>query len=274
MTDKPTHPLPSHMSERELAETLPAQRNALRSPVPTQVVSNGEYNPPAQTAEQREVESLIKELADKQAAKLKLDRRRFLASSAGMAMAFFAMNKVFGPIFDVSEAEAKDLDASNERAKRLSGQFIFDVPTQFVHDGFDKEGMLAGAKWIVEVGANPNMLKGMPPTLALFKFENYLREIFLDSDTKVALLSGAPSDDPSWWFISNDNIKHAVDAINKISGSRRMLGHLVIRPSTRTGWTRWTAPSRRCGRRAGRLTRWVPRSIRHRISRGGWTTRS
>src|ERR1700752_3453602 len=99
MTNKPTHPLPGvHMSERELAETLPAQRNAFRSPVPTQVVSNGEYNPPAQTAEQREVESLIKELADKQAVKLKLDRRRFLASSAGMAMAFFAMNKVFGPI--------------------------------------------------------------------------------------------------------------------------------------------------------------------------------
>ena len=47
MTDKRTHPLPGvHMSERELAETLPAQRNAFRSPVPTQVVSNGEYGVP------------------------------------------------------------------------------------------------------------------------------------------------------------------------------------------------------------------------------------
>jgi hypothetical protein len=107
MTDERTHPVPGvHMSDRELAETLPAQRNAFRSPVPTQVVSNGEYNPLPQTAEQRRVEGLIKELADKQAAKLKLDRRRFLASSAGLATAFLAMNKVFGPIFEVNEAEA------------------------------------------------------------------------------------------------------------------------------------------------------------------------
>ena len=37
-----------------------------------------------------------------------MDRRRFLATSAGMATAFLAMNKVFGPIFNVSEAEAAD----------------------------------------------------------------------------------------------------------------------------------------------------------------------
>ena len=237
MTQKHHYPVPGvHMSERELEETLPAQRNAFRSPIPTQVVSSGEYNPLPQTAEQRQVEGLIKELAEEQAAKLKLDRRRFLASSAGLATAFLAMNKVFGPIFAVSEAEAKDLDVAAERAKGLSSQFIFDVQTHFLHDGFDKEGMLGGAKWIVDVGANPDMLKGMPLTLALFKFENYVKEMFLDSDTKVALLSGAPSDDPSWWFLSNDNIKQAVDTINKVAGSRRMLGHFVVTPK----YPNWT----------------------------------
>ena len=231
MTQKHAYPVPGvHMSERELAETLPAQRNAFRSPIPTQVVSNGEYNPLPQTAEQRRMEGLIKSLADEQAARLKMDRRRFLASSAGLATAFLAMNKVFGPVFAVSEAEAKDPEIAAERAKGLSGQFIFDVQTHFVHDGFDKEGMLGGAKWVVDVGANPDMLKGMPLSLALFKFENYVREMFLDSDTKVALLSGAPGDDPTWWFLSNDNIRQAVDTINKVAGSRRMLGHFVMTP--------------------------------------------
>ena len=231
MTEQRRHPVPGvHMSDRELQETLPAQRNAFRSPIPTQVVSNGEYNPLPQTVKQQQVEGLIKELADDQAARLKLDRRRFLATSAGMAMAFVAMNKVFGPIFAVTDAEARDLDIAAERAKGLSGQFIFDVQTHFVHDGFDKEGLLGGAKWLSEVGANPDLLKSMPLTLARFKFENYVKEMFLDSDTKVALLSGAPSDDPTWWFLSNDNIKQAVDAINNVAGSRRMLGHFVITP--------------------------------------------
>ena len=231
MTQQHRHPIFGvQMSDRELEQTLPAQRNAFRSPVPTQVISNGEYNPLPQTEQQRQVEGLIKELADQQAAKLKLDRRRFLASGAGLAMAFLAMNKVFGPIFGVSEAEARDLDVAAERAKGLSGQFIFDVQTHFVHDGFDKEGLLGGAKWLAEVGANPGLLKSMPLTLVRFKFENYVKEMFLDSDTKVALLSGAPSDDPTWWFLSNDNIKQAVDAINNVAGNRRMLGHFVITP--------------------------------------------
>ena len=231
MAQQPRHPIFGvHMSDRELEDTLPAQRNAFRSPVPTQVVSSGEYNPPPQTDQQRRVEGLIKELADQQALRLKVDRRRFLASSAGMAMAFLAMNKVFGPIFGVSEAEARDLDVAAERAKGLSGQFIFDVQTHFVHDGFDKEGLLGGVKWAIESGSNPGMLQGMPISLALFKFENYVKEMFLDSDTKVALLSGAPGDDPGWWFLTNDNIKQAVDSINNVAGSRRMLGHFVITP--------------------------------------------
>ena len=57
-----------HMSDEEFKQVQPADEVAFRSPVPTQVVSNGEYNPLPQTAEQRQVEGLIKELADKQAA--------------------------------------------------------------------------------------------------------------------------------------------------------------------------------------------------------------
>ena len=40
-----------------------------------------------------------------------------------------------------------------------------------------------------------------PMTLSRYKMDNYLKEIFLDSDTKMSLLSGAPFDDPSWWLL-------------------------------------------------------------------------
>jgi hypothetical protein len=53
-----------HMSDDEMKLVAPADEVAFRSPVPTQVVSNGEYNPLPQTEDQKKVEGLIKELAD------------------------------------------------------------------------------------------------------------------------------------------------------------------------------------------------------------------
>ena len=51
----------------------------------------------------------------------------------------------------------------------------------------------------------------------------------------MALLSGAPFDDPSWWFLPNEQIREAVDMVNKIAGTRRMLGHAVVTPG-QPGW--------------------------------------
>lgn len=218
-----------HMSDEEMRLVAPAETDAFHSPVPTQVVSNGEYNPLPQTEQQRQVEGLIKEMADKQAKRHGMDRRQFLATSAGMATAFLAMNKVFGPVFDVTEAEAGDMEMSNYRAAQLSSQFIFDDQTHFIRDDFKQEGLLGLTKWAVGAKVNPR-INDAPMTLARYKMDNYLKEIFLDSDTKVSLLSGAPFDDPSWWLLSNDAIQNACRAVNKLAGNTRMLGHTVITP--------------------------------------------
>jgi predicted TIM-barrel fold metal-dependent hydrolase len=218
-----------HMSDEEMKTVVAADEAAFESPVPTQMVSNGEYNPLPQTEQQAKVEALIKEMADMHAKKHGMDRRRFLQTSAGMATAFVAMNKVFGPIFDVSEAEAGDMQMSDYRAKQLAGQFIFDDQTHFIRDDFNKEGLLGLTKWAVGAKVNPRINEA-PMTLARYKMDNYLKEIFLDSDTKVSLLSGAPFDDPSWWLLSNDAIQNACRAVNKMAGGTRMLGHTVITP--------------------------------------------
>jgi len=217
------------LSDNEVDKIDTIEQSDFRSPVPTQIVSNGEYNPLPQTENQRKVEALIKELADKYGKKQGMDRRTFLRSASGMAAAFLAMNQVFGPVWDVSEAEAADNDAATDRAKKLSKQFIFDDQTHFVRDDFDKEGLLGLGKYASEHW-NPKMLDKVPLTLQRYKFENYLKEIFLDSDTKVALLSGAPFDDPSWWLLSNDQINEARAAINKVAGGRRLFSHFVFTP--------------------------------------------
>src|SRR5437762_6283221 len=75
------------------------------SPVPTRMISNGEYMPAPQTDKQKRVEARIEELADAASKKLGLSRRKFLGSSGGMAAAFVAMNEVFGRMFNVSLIE-------------------------------------------------------------------------------------------------------------------------------------------------------------------------
>ena len=71
-----------------------------------------------------------------------------------------------------------------------------------------------------------------------------MKEIFVDSDTKVALLSGAPFDDPTWDLLTNDQIAAARAAINK---HRRLAAaarpRRVHAEEARAGWRRWTARS-------------------------------
>jgi predicted TIM-barrel fold metal-dependent hydrolase len=230
--------MPHFLSHEELQRTAPAE-TAFASPVPTQIVSNGEYNPLPQTREQAKVEARIKDLADRLAPGHGMDRRRFLASTAGMAAAFLAMNEVFGPLFDVSRAEAQTPGVADQRAGALAGQFILDDQTHFVRDDFNQTGLLDLAKYARQ-NWNPALVG--ENNLARFKFENYVKEIYVDSDTKVALLSGAPFDDPTWDLLTNDQIAAARAAINRISGSRRLLGHAVITPNKGP----WMAEVDRC----------------------------
>src|SRR5205814_10411840 len=124
-----------------------------------------------------------------------LDRRQFLRTSCGMAAAFLAMREVYGAnVFHVDPAEAAEPDLMQARAQSLSGQFIFDAQTHFLRDDYPDTGMLDLANFAAQYW-NPK-LKDEPVTLQIYKFPNYLKEIFYDSDTSVSLLSGAPFDDP------------------------------------------------------------------------------
>jgi uncharacterized protein len=224
--------MPHYLSPSELKQTAPAETGSFRSPVPTQIVSNGEFNPLPQTREQQRVETRIKEMAEQLGPRHGMSRRGFLASSAGMAAAFLAMNEVFGPLFEVTAAEAQQPGVAAARADGLAGQFIFDVQTHFVRDDFRQDGLLDLAKYAKQ---HWNPALAGEKDLARFKFENYVKEIYVDSDTKVALLSGAPFDDPTWDLLSNDQIVAARAAINRIAGSRRLLAHTVFTPK-KNGW--------------------------------------
>ena len=215
-----------YLSDEELTRTAPAEIAAFASPVPTQIVSNGEFIPLPQTRDQQRVEARIKELADGLGPRHGMDRRQFLASSAGMAAAFLAMNEVFGPLFDVSAAEAQTPGVANQRARAPpSSSSSTPRPTSCATTSTRPVCSI----W-PSTPSRTGIRRSGASNLARFKFENYLKEIFVDSDTKVALLTGAPFDDPAWDFLTNDQMAMARASINKISGSRRLLCHSVFTP--------------------------------------------
>jgi predicted TIM-barrel fold metal-dependent hydrolase len=224
----------SWLSEREQRLIAGAEGLEFDSPIPTQIVSNGEYLPPAQSTKQKAVEDRIKELAEENAKFLGMDRRAFLKTSCGMATAFIAMNEIYGGgVFQVDPAEARDPEMALERAAAVEGQFIFDDQTHFLRDDFAHEEILGLGEFAAEHW-NPK-LKEEGLDLTRYKFENYIKELFYNSDTKMSLLSGAPFDDPTWWLLSNQQIANARDMVNEFSGARRMLGHAVITPG-QPGW--------------------------------------
>src|SRR5690242_4239965 len=224
----------SWLSEREQRLVAGAETVSTATPIPTQIVSNGEYLPPPQSAVQKKVEARINELADANGKRLGLSRRQFLHTSCGMAAAFLAMNDIYGNVFQVAPAEAREPELMLARAQSLAGQFIFDVQTHFVRDDFDHKELLGLADFASEHW-NPKMKDEGVSSLARYKFQNFVKEVYYDSDTSLALLSGAPFDDPSWWLLSNEQIVKARELINGFAGSRRMLAHTVITPR-QAGW--------------------------------------
>jgi predicted TIM-barrel fold metal-dependent hydrolase len=220
------------LSAEELARTRPAESLRFASPVPTRMVSNGEFTPLPQTALQRQFERRLKELAEDLGRRQGMSRRAFLKTSAGMAAAFVAMNEVFGPNFVVSSAEAADPDQAAERARRLARQFVFDDQVHFLRDK-TRHDRFIGLRGYTSGFLNPQM--GDPGNLESLKFRNFVKEVFMDSDTKVALLSSAPSDNPEDWFLTNDETAAAKAAVNRDAGSQRMLCHAVLTPG-QPGW--------------------------------------
>jgi predicted TIM-barrel fold metal-dependent hydrolase len=222
------------LSDDELNRLLPAETHAFAGPVPTQVVSSDEYFPSPQSPAQREVEARMKALGAQLAKQQGLSRRTFFATAAGMAAAFVAMNEVYGRLFDASRAEAADKDMANERAKALSGQFIMDTHTHFLRDDTRIQTFVLQRQAVGKAGWNPGLVD-KPQTIEDLKFNNYFKEVFLDSDTKVALLSSAPSEIPADWFLTNDMIAEARKTVNDKLGARRLLSHAIFTPGY-PGW--------------------------------------
>jgi uncharacterized protein len=196
------------------------------SPLPTRVVSNEEYLPLPQTAEQRQVALLLDEMARGAARRLGVSRREFLASSAGMASAFVALNTVFGRFFAVDPVEAVESAAADEA--RPTDQFVFDIQTHHVAAPRQFPWLLGlrkmGRPWNRELEKDRGTMEDL-------YLGNYVKEIFLDSDTSVAVISGIPSATDAGNILPPDKMAETRDVVNRLTASQRLVAHGLAAPN-------------------------------------------
>jgi hypothetical protein len=82
---------------------------------------------------------------------------------------------------------------AEERAGALKDQFIMDMHTHFLRDDTRIMNFVNQRNAVGKAGWN-KALAEKEQTIEDLKFANYFKEIYLDSDTRIALISSAPSE--------------------------------------------------------------------------------
>ena len=222
------------LSDDDRQKLTPSELLPYETPIPTQVVSSDEYYPFPQTERQRELQARLLTIADDLAGKRGISRRRFFQTAAGMAASYVAMNETYGNFFDATHAEAATPEMADERADSLKDQFIMDMHTHFLRDDTRITGFVAMRAAVGKAGWNKE-LSDKEQSIDDLKYDNYVKEIFLDSDSKIVLISSAPSDIEQDWFLTNEQMAAARDKVNKRFGSRRLFSHAIFTPG-QPGW--------------------------------------
>jgi predicted TIM-barrel fold metal-dependent hydrolase len=197
-------------------------------PIPTQIVSNEEFMPPEQTEDQKKVEHCLNEIAGRASNKLGISRRAFLASSGGMAAAFVALNSVFGSYFDVSASELYDPAATDEKFPK--NPFIFDIHTH--HVASKKVIKIPPLLQYREVGGmwgNTQLVDKEHKWEDLY-LANYIKEMFLDSDTSMAVITGLPAKTDDQNVLTPAEMVETRAEVNGLARSRRIIAHGLFSP--------------------------------------------
>jgi predicted TIM-barrel fold metal-dependent hydrolase len=199
-------------------------------PIPSRIASNEEFVPPPQSAEQKKYEDRLSRICEETAKRQGRTRRDFLRSGSGMAAALLALNQVFGECYDVKADEVEDPHAFEERWPK--DQFIFDVQTHHIdisRKWYDDTPSGRGIKSFF-LSLRPDA-KNPEQALEQLNRAHYVKEVFGDSDTVMAVISGVPSREWDKNPLPPDQMVGTREFVNNLAGSRRVLSHGLLRPN-------------------------------------------
>src|SRR5262249_29572439 len=161
--------------------------------------------------------------------RLGLDRRRFLRGSCGMAAALVAFNEVFGPYYRVRAEETEDPKAFEEKWPK--DQFIFDIQTHHVDISRKWYDDSEDGKKIINFFRLLRRGKTADDSLEQLNRAHYVKEVFGDSDTLMAVISGVPSREWDKNPLPPDQMVATRKFVNDFAGSQRVLSHGLLRPN-------------------------------------------
>ncbi len=180
-----------------------------RLPIKLDSTSNGEFVPIPLDATNRRANQLAQTWASENARRRGVGRRAFMVSACGAASTLLAFNAAnaasgrTGGFFELEEIAAVDPDVA---ADRLGGrEFVFDVQGHFVgQHGLGRTG-LGGA-------------------------DQFIKDIFMDSDTDMMVLSFIPSrrERELLTIQEADETRRIID---KMEGTHRLLIHGRANPN-------------------------------------------
>jgi hypothetical protein len=209
-----------------------------RLPIRLDATSNGEFVPIPLDDSLKRANRLASENADTAARRLGLGRRQFLMSGCGAASTLLAFNAAHaaagrtGGFFELS-AEAA-LEPQLAAAQLGKKEWIFDVQGHFVNPtGAWLKGVPAGAKPLVGLDKTTCSLAsftGERSYLQCIGPSEFIKDVFLDSDTDLMVLSFVPSTrEGEPLTIEEAAATRAI--VEKMEGSKRLMLHGRVNPN-------------------------------------------
>jgi predicted TIM-barrel fold metal-dependent hydrolase len=215
-----------------------ADPDGLRLPIKIDTTSNGEFVPVPLSKTNHHANRLALEQATDNARRLNQNRRRFMISGCGAATTLLALNQAnaaagkLGGFFAVPPEAA--FDQSLAQATIGGDEFIFDVQGHYV----DPTG-----KWLSQIPEFARPFANMPKAdcdlgdagdgrgyLDCLGPDEFVKDVFLDSDTDLMVLSFVPStaEAEPVTMEAADATRRIVDALE---GSKRLLLHGRVNPN-------------------------------------------
>jgi uncharacterized protein len=191
-------------------------------------LSTDEYDPPPYDEQQRQAVAKVVDTGPDSARRVSRPLADYWTSRLGTAAGLRALNESFGvKCYDVPVEATADQDAADET---LGGpEVIVDVQTHFMADREALHEVAAGQSTYYRA-SSPDWWTGLNG-LAFYGFAEYLRCIFLQSETAVAILTAPPADSRGNCFLTNDELAGTRELFDRLAGTGRLLNHTVVHPS-------------------------------------------
>jgi predicted TIM-barrel fold metal-dependent hydrolase len=207
----------------------------VRGPLPVKVdsTSNGEFRPVPLAEHVARANNEAELRIGDHAKHVGLGRRAFLQSLCGAATTLLTLNEAFaavgntGGLFRLPKESASEPAAA---AETLAGdEFIFDVQTHLV-DPTGAWRSSAGKYWAQAFAGDPQGRCGEEDPVACFSADKYIKHVFMDSDTDLAVLSFVP-ELPENNPLSLEEADRVRVLINQMGGAERLFLHAMVIPN-------------------------------------------